>query len=158
MPICLPALCAVTAPSIPSYYRLRPNRWAPVHADVGVSDRGAALRICPGVGSDAGQRARMFNLEFRVADAAASPYLALAVILQAGLEGLRERRRLDAAHREPLPPDLGRALDLLGASTSAAAWLGADVLAAYVAFKRAEINALEPLDESEICRRYAEVY
>ena len=40
----LPALCAVTAPSVASYYRLRPNRWAPVRADVGSArpGRGAA--------------------------------------------------------------------------------------------------------------------
>lgn len=43
----LPALCALTAPSVASYYRLRPNRWAPVHSDIGDLDRGAALRIAP---------------------------------------------------------------------------------------------------------------
>jgi hypothetical protein len=36
--------------------------------------------------------------------------------------------------------------------------LGADVLSAYMKFKQAEIAGLENLDESEICRRYAEVY
>ena len=41
----LPALCAVTAPSVPSYYRLRPNRWAPVRADVGALDRGSAEEL-----------------------------------------------------------------------------------------------------------------
>src|SRR5579859_900531 len=40
----LPALCAVTTPSAASYYRLRPNRWAPVRADVGPLDRGASIR------------------------------------------------------------------------------------------------------------------
>src|SRR5450631_2969699 len=79
----LPALCAVTAPSVASYYRLRPNRWAPVRGDVRPLDRGAALRICPVVGSDPGHRARQFNAEFRVADATASPYLALAALVQA---------------------------------------------------------------------------
>jgi hypothetical protein len=32
------------------------------------------------------------------------------------------------------------------------------LLAAYLLFKRAEIDGLEGLDENEICRRYAEVY
>ncbi|HEY2017904.1 MAG TPA: hypothetical protein VGH38_30580, partial [Bryobacteraceae bacterium] len=41
----MPALCAVTAASVASYYRLRPNRWAPVKADAGPLDRGAAVRI-----------------------------------------------------------------------------------------------------------------
>ena len=151
----LPALCAVTAPSLPSYYRLRPNRWAPVRADLGTLDRGTALRICPAVGID---RARQFNVEFRVADATASPYLALAVLVQAGLDGIRQRREIGSQSAQALPADLGGALGLLEASETAGEWLGEEVLAAYVGFKRAEIASLENLDESEICRRYAEVY
>jgi glutamine synthetase len=148
----------VTAPSLPSYYRLRPNRWAPVQADVGVLDRGTALRICPAVGSDPSLRARQFNIEFRVADATASPYLALAMMVQAGLDGIRHRWTIDSQPRQALPDSLENALHLLQSSESAAQWLGADVLAAYVRFKRAEIKSLENFDESEICRRYAEVY
>lgn len=154
----LPALCAVTAPSVCSYYRLRPNRWAPVLADMGAVDRGTALRICPLSGSDPAQRARQFNVEFRVADAAASPYLALAMLVQAGLDGIRHRREIDMRNPRALPARLGEALELLEASEAAAEWLGSDLLPAYVLFKRAEIEGLENLDESEICRRYAEVY
>ena len=43
----LPAICAVTAPSPVSYFRLRPNRWAPTWAYVADRDREACLRICP---------------------------------------------------------------------------------------------------------------
>jgi glutamine synthetase len=93
-----------------------------------------------------------------VADATASPYLALAMLVQAGLDGIRHRREIDSVVIRPLPSDLGIALDLLEASESAAQWLGPELHAAYVAFKRAEIQSLENLDEREICRRYAEVY
>ncbi len=159
----LPALCAVTAPSVASYYRLRPNRWAPVHADLGVLDRGTALRICsavggPGAGTDTDQRARQYNLEFRVADATASPYLALAVLVEAGLDGVRHRRGLDAGGVQRLPASLGEALRLLEASEAASGCFGEALLADYVRFKRAEIESLHNVDESEICRRYAEVY
>jgi len=154
----LPALCAVTVPSPPSYYRLRPNRWAPLHADVGALDRGTAVRICPAAGLDAGQRARQFNVEFRVADATASPYVALALLVQAGLEGIRAGRRIGAGPAQPLPASLGEALTLLESSECAGEWMGADVLSAYVGFKRAEIAGLAGFDEQEICRRYAEVY
>jgi glutamine synthetase len=123
-----------------------------------VLDRGAALRICPAPSADAGQRARQFNVEFRVADATASPYLALAMVVQAGLDGMRRRLTIDAQERRPLPESLDSALRLLQASDAAADWLGADVLAAYVRFKQAEIKSLGNFDESEICRRYAEVY
>jgi glutamine synthetase len=154
----LPALCAVTAPSVPSYYRLRPNRWAPVRADVGALDRGAALRISPVFGSDPEHCARQFNAEFRVADATASPYLVLAVLVQAGLDGIRQRREIEVKNPPPLPTSLASALTLLETSDSAADWLGSDLRSAYVLFKRAEIKGLENLDELEICRRYAEAY
>jgi glutamine synthetase len=154
----LPALCAVTAPSMPSYYRMRPNRWAPMQADVGSLDRGTAVRICPVTASDHAHRARQYNIEFRVADATASPYLALAMMVQAGLDGIRQQREIDSGRPQPLPGNLEAALKLLESSEAAAEWLGADLLAAYVLFKRAEIKSLESLDESEICRRYKEVY
>jgi glutamine synthetase len=153
----LPALCAVTAPSLPSYYRLRANRWAPVKTDVGLLDRGAALRIRPGIG-DLAQRASGYNLEFRVADATASPYLALAAVVQAGLDGIRHGWEIEAMDVRPLPTHLEQALELLEASEPAAQWLGADLHPAYVMFKRAEIEDLKTKDETEICRRYAEVY
>ena len=153
----LPALCAITAPSVASYYRLRPNRWAPVQADVGTLDRGTALRLCPAVGHDPLLRARQFNIEYRVADATASPYLALAMLVQAGLDGVRQHMDIDARPR-PLPGSLPEALTLLQESRSAAEWLGPDLHSAYIAFKQAEIKSLDQLEESEICRRYAEVY
>lgn len=154
----LPALCAVTAPSLPSYYRMRPNRWAPLLADVGPLDRGAAIRICPVHGTDPARRARQFNLEFRVCDATASPYLALGMLLQAGLDGIRRQLEIGSEAPAPLPQNLRAALTLLESSKAAAQWLGTDLKNAYVMFKRAEIAALEDLDESEICRRYGEVY
>lgn len=154
----LPALCAVTTPSVASYYRLRPHRWAPVRADVAPLDRGAALRICPLAGSDPQKRARQFNAEFRVADATASPYLALAVLIQAGLDGLRRQLEIQVEAAPALPASLDEALGLLQRSPSAAEWLGPEVHAAYLAFKRAELAGLEGLDEGEICRRYAEAY
>jgi glutamine synthetase len=154
----LPALCAVTTPSLASYYRLRPHRWAPTQADLGSMDRGTALRICPVTGTDHAQRARQFNVEFRVADATASPYLALAVLVQAGLDGIRHKWEIARHTPRPLPDNLGQAVDLLEATEAAAQWLGADLLPAYVRFKRAEIEGLKNLDETEICRRYAEVY
>jgi glutamine synthetase len=154
----LPAICAVTTPSIASYYRLRPNRWAPVQADVGPLDRGTSIRICPVVGTDPARRARQCNVEFRVADATASPYLALAVLVHAGLDGIRHKRRLEGMAVRALPTSLAEALTLLEGSDTAANWLGSEFLSAYLLFKRAEMRSLESLDENEICRRYAEAY
>jgi glutamine synthetase len=80
------------------------------------------------------------------------------MLVQAGLEGIRRGRAIGAGKPQALPQTLEAALTLLESSESAAEWLGADLLAAYVMFKRAEIRGLANLEESEICRRYAEVY
>jgi glutamine synthetase len=78
----MPAICAITAPSPVSYLRLTPNRWAPTEADIKMQDRSAALRVCPVFATyDEQARAAQFNLEFRVCDAAASPYMALGAMI-----------------------------------------------------------------------------
>jgi glutamine synthetase len=154
----LPAVCAITAPSVASYYRLRPGGWAPALNNVGVLDRGAAVRICPGTLRDPALRAQQFNLEYRVADATASPYLALAILVQAGLEGVRARRELEQLIPQPLPSSLSDALSALARSEMATEALGSQLLRAYVQFKHAEIQSLEGLNEDEICRRYSQVY
>ena len=74
-------------------------------------DRGASLRICPVfAAADPQDTARQFNVEFRVCDAAASPYLALGAVIFAGADGLR---RSIAVCRRPQakPPSLPRTLD-----------------------------------------------
>jgi glutamine synthetase len=109
-------------------------------------------------GDDPAQHARQFNVEYRVADATACPYLALTVLIQAGLDGIRQQREIRLTDPAPLPTSLSAALDLLEASETATEWLGADLLPAYLRFKRAEIRGMGNLDETEICRRYAEFY
>ncbi len=153
----LPALAAVTAPSAASYYRLRPGRWAPTTADLGVRDRGSAVRVCPVYATAAESVDRQFNVEFRVADVAASPYMALGAIVWAGVDGLRHRRRLDDRHATPLPSTLAEALDRLQSTPEAAAWFG-PLLDVYLRSKRAELKALAGLDEAAICDRYAAIY
>jgi glutamine synthetase len=168
----LPALTAITAPSAVSYYRLRPNRWAPTWANVASHDRGASIRICPIYGRE--NAAAQFNVEYRVADAAASPYLALGALIWAGIDGLRNERSLPSepsrsfwqmsdAEREAvgaraLPRSLDEALGCLEASEAARDWFGDVFSRAYLMFKRAELREVAGLTEAEICARYAEVY
>ena len=94
----LPAICAITAPSPVSYLRLTPNRWAPTLIDIQQQDRGAALRICPVfAATDPAETARQFNVEFRVCDGAASPYMALGAVIFAGADGLRRKLGLPSS-------------------------------------------------------------
>ena len=154
----LPALVAITAPSAASYYRLRPGRWAPTVADLGVQDRGSAVRVCPVYATERDDIACQFNIEFRVADAAASPYMALGALMHAGLDGLRQRRRLSAAVPAALPASLGDALDAFEASADVANWFGPVFRDVYLRLKRAELRVLSGLDECAICDRYAAIY
>jgi glutamine synthetase len=168
----LPALTAITAPSPVSYYRLRPNRWAPTWANIALQDRGASLRVCPIFGRDGA--AQQFNIEYRVADAAASPYLALGALVWAGVDGIRQGRLLPplpersfwdmdeaertAAGARKLPRSLGEALDALASCTEAREWFGGTFFDAYLRFKRAELRVVDELTEAETCARYAEIY
>ncbi|MCX7382382.1 MAG: glutamine synthetase family protein [Alphaproteobacteria bacterium] len=152
----LPALCAITAPSAVSYIRMRPNRWAPTHATLATQDRGAAMRVCPIW--PGGEPGRQFNVEYRCADAAASPYLALGAIVWAGVDGIRHHRKLPHGEGAALPADLGTALDALEATAEAKTWFGETYLAAYLMHKRGELASLAGLDEAEQCARYAATY
>ena len=152
----LPAICAISAASVASYYRLRPNRWAPVRSDLGAYDRAAALRVSPTHAADEAAKARQYNLEFRVADATGNPYLVLAALVRAGLDGLHSGASLARHVPAALPVSLGEALAHL--ENAPDSWLGAGLKAGYVAFKEAEAAALADLTEPEVCRRYAACY
>ena len=168
----LPAICAVTAPSSVSYIRLTPNRWAPTYAYIADRDREASLRVCPLLTLPGSDAARQFNVEFRPADAAASPYLALGAVVHAGVAGIRGKLALPeprdipamseaertAAGIRHLPRSLAEALDNLEATSEARDWFGPTYLEAYLRHKRAEIKMLDGLDEAQQCARYALVY
>ena len=126
-------------------------------ADLGTEDRGSAVRVCP-VYANGAEAARQFNVEFRVADACASPYLALGALVHAGLDGLRAKRSLARTPPAALPASLPASLELFAGSADARAWFGEEFHAVYVRFKRDEIASLAGLDEQAVCDRYAEVY
>ncbi len=81
-----PALCATFAPTVNSYKRLvRQGKmsyfsWAPVFNSYGSNNRTNSVRVPAGGG----------RCESRNADGAVNPYLAAALALAAGLEGIRE--------------------------------------------------------------------
>jgi glutamine synthetase len=154
----LPALCAVTAPGAVSYIRLRPNRWAPTHATLTRQDRGAAVRVCPVLELPGLEAAKQFNVEYRVADAAASPYLALGAVVWAGVDGIRRGLKLPDGEGAALPGTLFAALDALQTDEAAREWFGDTHLEAYLMHKRGELAGLAGMDESMQCARYARTY
>jgi glutamine synthetase len=153
----LPVITALAAPSAASYLRLSPGKWAPTDGTVAIADRGAAIRLCDRPGDAPADRACKFNVEFRVCDATSSPYMALGAVLYAGLEGVR-RRMARPPQPTALPQTLGAALDTLGDSAEARGWMGPLLHDVYLQGKRAELAAVDGLDNQAICDRYAAVY
>ncbi len=116
-------MSAVTNPLINSYKRLVPGYEAPTHIAWSERNRSPLCRVPARRGSST-------RVEYRAPDPSCNPYLALAVMLAAGLDGMekdldpgapvnknfytmskRERGRLKIAS---LPANLKEALDLIG--------------------------------------------
>ncbi|MGC8545269.1 glutamine synthetase family protein [Athalassotoga sp.] len=76
------AITAITNPTVNSYKRLVPGYEAPVNVAWAVSNRSALVRIPQA----RGERTR---LEYRSPDSSCNAYLAFAVILASGLDGLK---------------------------------------------------------------------
>ena len=96
-------MCAIVAPLVNSYKRLTGHYEAPARICWARTNRGALVRV-PEVTPNFWTR-----VEFRAADPSCNPYLTLAVMLAAGLDGIRQTRPLP----EPVeqPAHAGKAID-----------------------------------------------
>lgn len=170
----LPAITVLSASSVSSYYRLKPHSWSSSYTWLGDKDREATLRICPTVTIGGRDPARAFNIEYRAADATANPYLALAALVRAGLEGLKKQlpapsivsgdpsvmsaEELQAKGLIRLPESLPAAIAALKADAIVAGWFAPIFIDTFAGMKAAEMKALAGLDEAAICERYREAY
>jgi glutamine synthetase len=161
----LPALLAVGAPSVASYLRLQPQRWAAPWKCWGRENREAALRLV--VGSAAGEGAGS-NVEIKVFDASSNPYLAAGAVVAAGLDGVKRGLRLPAeATVDPATLDAGE-LEAAGItrlpsslSDALAAWEADDVVrsamgpalaATWSSVRRAEIDRFAGSSDDEVAQ------
>lgn len=90
----LPALLAVGAPSVSSYLRLVPQRWAGAFQCWGWENREAAMRMISG---PAGSETVSGNVEIKCFDQSANPYLVVGAVTAAGLGGLIRSEQLPPA-------------------------------------------------------------
>lgn len=166
-------LTAITAPSVASYLRLKPHHWSAAYACLGQQNREATIRICKGIRAG-GDPAKSHHLEYRAADATASPYLALGALIRAGMAGLRaglaapplvdsDPDELDEVGRRklgvrPLPASLGAALDALEADRAIMDWASPTFWQCYLSLKRTEWQAMADLAPQALCDSYARVY
>ena len=143
------SMTAVTNPIVNSYKRLVPGFEAPVYIAWSATNRSALIRI-PAAAGDA---ARM---ELRCPDAAANPYLTLAAILRAGLDGIRRQTAAPASvdcnifhmsererrerNIEELPGTLMEAVACMEKDAFMKETLGSHVFEKYIALKKEEWN------------------
>jgi len=170
----LATIVAFTAPSAVSYTRLTPHRWSAAYNNLGYRDREASVRICPVADIASLDVARQFNFEFRAGDSSASPYLQLAAIVLAGLDGVRNQMEPSAATEEDLstlsesalsargylrlPTSLDAALTRLEGDETVRSWFRDPFIEVYLKHKRGELEFLEGKSPDEICQAYEAVY
>jgi glutamine synthetase len=141
------AMSAITNPLVNSYKRLVPGYEAPVNVAWSMHNRSPLIRV-------PARRGTGTRVELRSPDPSANPYLALAVMLAAGLDGIetqassrepvneniwemsfREKRRLRI---DDLPHDLNEACDELEKDAVITGALGEHIAKHFLAAKRQE--------------------
>jgi glutamine synthetase len=144
-------MCAVLAPLVNSYKRLVPGYEAPTYLTWGRINRSALIRV-PMVSP--GRSVEATRVEVRCPDPSSNTYLAFAVMLAAGLDGIEKEMELGEPVEESLfemeaeriaekgikelPGTLGEAIEELEADKVVSDALGDHVLSRYVEAKRAE--------------------
>jgi glutamine synthetase len=167
----LPAVMAFTAPSPNSYQRLAPGMWASAYAAYGLDNREAAVRLASPV---AGRESATANLELKPVDVTSNPYLALAAVLAAGMDGIErgldpgEPTMVDPATLSdeeraskgirPLPASPDEALDALEDDGALKEALGEPLVRTHVAVGRAQAAIARELPPEEIAATATMLY
>ncbi|MFZ5590501.1 MAG: type I glutamate--ammonia ligase [Bacillota bacterium] len=143
----IPAITAITNPTVNSYKRLVSGYEAPVYVAWSARNRSPLIRV-------PAKRGQSTRIELRSPDPSCNPYLALAVCLRAGLDGIKNRimppppcdrniYEMTAAEREELgigslPADLDQAMRALEQDEVVRDALGPHVYERFMAAKRIE--------------------
>lgn len=141
--------CAITNPTVNSYKRLVPGYEAPCYISWSEHNRSVMVRI-------PATRGRTTRTEIRSVDAASNPYLAMAVLLASGLDGIvndipligpvnenlfektpEERKALGVKN---LPDNLYEAIKALGEDEVVKEALGPHIYNKFVELKKHEWN------------------
>ena len=142
-----PNFTAVTNPTVNSFKRLVPGYEAPCYVAWSARNRSPLIRI-------PASRGLSTRVEVRSVDPAANPYLAMAVLLKAGLDGIKNKltppapvdRNIYVMSKEErieegiidLPATLAQALDQLKSDEVIVAGLGEHIMEHFVEAKEIE--------------------
>ncbi|MBU1140328.1 MAG: type I glutamate--ammonia ligase [Proteobacteria bacterium] len=158
---------AVTNPLVNSYKRLVPGYEAPVYAAWSASNRSALVRIpaSRGLGT---------RTEIRCPDPTCNPYLAMAMMLNAGLDGVRNKltpppsvdkdifkmsaKEMDDVGISVMPGSLKEAIEELKVSPIAKETLGAHIFEKYIEAKEAEWDSYRTAVTDWELNEYLDIY
>ncbi len=165
----LPALMALTTPSVNSYRRIRPHCWSGAFRCWGLDNREAAVRV-----PSAATLSICTHIEVKTVDATANPYLALGAVIAAGLDGVRRglepgnpvavdpgyltkddrtMRKIDS-----LPENLGDAIAHLKQNDILLNALNSQLSVAFLAVREAEWEAMKDWDLQKEVKTLLERY
>lgn len=160
-------ITAITNPTVNSYKRLLPGYEAPVNISWALGNRSAMIRI-PSARDEA------TRLEFRSPDPTCNPYLALALTLAAGLDGIEKKivppnpvgenifnmkgSRKKQLMIENLPQSLWHALESTRESELVKNTLGEHVFSTFVRSKESEWNEYTASVTDWEVEKYMELY
>jgi len=141
----LPESHLLFRPTINSYRRLDRGAWSPEDASWGYENRTAAVRAITTPTADAAR------FEHRVPGADINPYLSIAAMLAAGLDGIEEKMTLEPAapgnpaalNRPPLPRTLKGSIESFAGSGFIDRVFGTEFKTHYVMSRQAEIEAFD---------------
>jgi glutamine synthetase len=157
----LPALLALSCASVNSYRRLQPQMWASAYRAWGPDNREGALRVASPF---KGHEAESVNVELKSSDSSANPYISLAGVMAAGIDGIERKlalppavtvdpHTLDDAERKKigadrLPGSLNEAIQNLTRDDTLLKAMGERLATSYIAVKELDIDAFEKADEA----------
>jgi len=167
----LPAVMAFTASTPNSYQRIAPGMWSSAYISYGLDNREAAVRLASPV---AGAESATANIELKPVDVTANPYLALAAVLVAGMDGMErgldpgeptmvdpatlgEEERASRGIR-PFPASLDEALDALENDDVLIEALGEPLVRTHLAVGRAQAEIAREIPPEEVAATAAALY
>ena len=139
------AITAFLAPYVNSYKRFCVGMFAPTKAVWSTDNRTAGFRVC-------GEGTKAIRIECRIGGADLNPYLAMAALLAAGLDGIEKKMELEpemtgdmyqAGGLREIPKTLREAADLMTRSTMLRAAFGDDVIDHYTHAARWEVSEMD---------------
>jgi glutamine synthetase len=167
----LPALVALTCASVNSYRRLQPQMWASAYRAWGPDNREGALRVASPF---RGHEAESTNVELKSSDSSANPYVSLAGVMAAGLDGIEQQltlppavtvdpHTLDETERKKigadrLPTSLKEAIQNLKRDDTLLKAMGERLAASYIAVKELDVDAFAAADEAFEFRQHIYKY